>query len=355
MIEPVISPTTTAFVNDMAVNIFQSQGYDIYYRLNGTAPQQYNGTFNLTETTSLVAYASAMIDGVVALSDSVSATYTLCRNNEVVYGGSCVEYEAPVMNTPTATPMEPEFTDSVTVSLVSPDGGYLFYSIDGGSWIEYSGSITLTESATIYAYADSDPLDPNALISEYVAFSYSKVESEVIVDPNSGQWVLSDTIIDKAPDGSNTCYNWYSTLTSGSYSGTSFISTSVCNWKKNESITFTASWSPPPPTLVPDGNYTMSANISRSNPVTEWGADDYIGLNMDQYDVDCGFGTASSIGITDGWMKVGWRASNPSTISWSGSFEAPSHGYAGSGETNKFQIKTNTRSGCVRYIYEWSN
>jgi len=158
--------------------MFQSQGYDIYYRLNGAAPQLFNGVVNLTETTSLSAYASAMVDGVKTLSKEVKQTYTLCGENEVVYGGSCEEYEAPVMSTPTATPMEPEFTDSVTVSLITPDGGYIFYIVDSGEeWLEYTGPITLTDSAMIYAYADSDPLDMDAIYSEVVAFSYSKVES----------------------------------------------------------------------------------------------------------------------------------------------------------------------------------
>lgn len=75
---------------------------------------------------------------------------------------------------------------------------------------------------------------------------------------------------------------------------------------------------------------------------------------MDQYDIPCGFGTASKLALIDG-VSVGWRAIDPSSASATGTFTAPSFGYAGSTVTNKFQIKASTRGGCVRYIYQWNN
>ena len=134
----------------------QSQGYDIYYKINSASPQLYKGPVTLTQSALLTAYASAMIDGKKVLSKELTASYTKCSESEDLIANSCVEHEDPSMATPIATPIEPEFTKSVDVSLISPEGGDIFYSLDGDDWILYSGAITLTESATIYTYADSD-------------------------------------------------------------------------------------------------------------------------------------------------------------------------------------------------------
>lgn len=207
MMEPVITPSSTAFKESIVVSISQAQGYDIYYRINGGAPILYSGGVTLSATSSLTAYASAMVDGVKVLSKDTTATYTKCGEGEVVVGGTCEAYEAPIMSTPTATPMEPEFTDSVTVSLITPDGGYIFYKVDDGDWIEYTGPITLTESATIYAYADSDPLDMDAIYSEVVAFSYSKVDNNSGDDVETGTGGDSGTFPESAFNGLQISYS----------------------------------------------------------------------------------------------------------------------------------------------------
>ncbi len=357
MMKPIIDPSSSAFKEHLTVSITQPQGYAVYYRIDGGTPQLYSTPIDLTQSTSLSAYASAMIDGRKILSEEATATYTMCASDEDLIGGSCVEHEDPTMMTPTATPMDPEFTESIDVVLSSPEGGVIFYSVDGGEWQEYTAPITLSDSATIYAYADSDPSDPEALYSEVAVFSYSKVEGGG-GSSSEGSWTLSETIIYVDPEehlNSNPgCYHNTLDLSSGSATATNSVVYPGCNWDYAESVTFTGSWSVPPATLVPGTEYAVSATISRSNPVEQWGADDFIGLDMDKYDVACYFGTAGSVDLIDR-VSVGWRATDPSSASESGTFTAPAFGYASSTETNKFQIKASTHNGCVRYIYQWNN
>ena len=175
IIKPLIIPSTTAFTDTLSVNISQAQGYDIYYRVNGDTPQLYMGGITLSSTATIVAYASALLDGVKVFSDEVTVSYTRCEEDEVVVGGTCETYEDPVMLPPTASPMTPEFTDSIDVVL-SADADYIVYRLDDGELSIYTGPIHLTESGTIETYADSDPYDADALTSELAIFSYIKVD-----------------------------------------------------------------------------------------------------------------------------------------------------------------------------------
>ncbi|MBK5970344.1 hypothetical protein, partial [Thiorhodovibrio winogradskyi] len=177
-------------------------------------------------------------------------------------------------------------------------------------------------------------------------------DSETPPITEHGVWALADKIVYSDPDVDiHECFQKSVAISDGSYSLTNSVSGELCNWKFSESITFTGSWTSPPPTLVPGQSYSASMDISRSNHLEQFGASDFIDMQMDNYEMGCGSATASKIDINT--VEVGWRASDPSTDSWSGSFEAPGFGYAGSGETKKFQILAGGYYGCVRYIYEW--
>lgn len=169
-----------------------------------------------------------------------------------------------------------------------------------------------------------------------------------------GSWMLSEVIPWRDPNiNDHACYESSAVVSDGSYTSRTAVSDAVCNWKYSESISFTGSWSSPPKTLIPGKSYPASGNISRSNPVEQWGVSDYIYLYMDNYETHCGYVTASKIEINTESIDVGWRESSPSSDSWAGNFEAPNFGYSGSSETKKFQIKAGGRSACIRYIYEW--
>lgn len=204
MIEPVISPTSTAFEDEIAISISQSQGYDVYFKINGATPQLYDGSFTLDTTASITAYASSIIDGVKVLSKEVTESYTLCAEDEVVVGGTCQEYAEPIVSPPIATPMEPEFTESIDVVL-SAEVDYIMYYLNGGDVTIYTEPIHLTDSGIILAYADTNPYDPDALFSETVQLSYTKVEE------NSGGGTTTE--IDSEPIWCSKYYpendNWY--------------------------------------------------------------------------------------------------------------------------------------------------
>ncbi len=261
MMEPVISPSSSSFQESLSISITQAQGYDIYYRLNSGTPQLYSGSFDIAQTTSLTAYAKTILDGRIVLSKEVSATYTMCASSEDLIGGSCVEHEDPIMPTPTATPMEPEFTDSVEVSLTSPEGGVIFYIVDSGDdWLVYSSPITLTDSATIYAYADSDPYDLDAIYSEIAVFSYSKVDDAV--DPGNGRWVLYDKVfINGCATFDNSSYSPYWHLTCGASEG-SYSAETVHGDKTGSAGT--GSYTIAPSTLIPGESYTFNVTFSGS-------------------------------------------------------------------------------------------
>lgn len=78
---------------------------------------------------------------------------------------------------PTASPTEREFSGSIEVTLSSPDGVYVVYSLNGVESFLYEGPITLTETKTITAYADTDPYDEDAIFSKLATFTYTKVDS----------------------------------------------------------------------------------------------------------------------------------------------------------------------------------
>ncbi|MDY0189342.1 MAG: hypothetical protein RBR22_01295 [Desulfuromonas sp.] len=169
-----------------------------------------------------------------------------------------------------------------------------------------------------------------------------------------GVWTLKETIVWIYPDiNSHACYESSAVISDGSYSSTTSVSPDVCNWDYAESYTANASWISPPATLVPGESYPAGARISRSNAVDQWGASDYVYMYMDNYETACGYVTASEVDINTEALKVGWRDSDPASAEWSGTFVAPSYGYAGSAESKQFQIKAGGRAGCVRYIYEW--
>ena len=149
IMKPVISPSSSSFEESLSITITQAQGYDIYYRLDAGEPQLYSAPFDITQSTSVTAYAKTILDGKTILSEEVAAEYTMCASNEELVDGVCVEPVEPIMLPPTASPMEPEFTDSVVVTLTSPEGGTILYAIDDGEWTTYTTPITLTDSATI--------------------------------------------------------------------------------------------------------------------------------------------------------------------------------------------------------------
>lgn len=166
---------------------------------------------------------------------------------------------------PIATPLETDFTDSVEVTLISPDNLSIVYRINGGDSLLYTGPITLTETSTIVAYADRDPYDLNAEYSDISTFQYTKVGNNTGI----GRWVLYDTtLIDGCSFYQSDCYPLEScTASQGSYQVAIGYSTCGCDTcgGDNGSGTYTV----PPATLTPGETITFSVTAEGDGYTTE--------------------------------------------------------------------------------------
>ncbi len=87
---PQISPTPQAFSDALTVTLSQSQGYDIYYKIDGGAVQKYSGPFSVNDTATVTAYSEVDFDGQKIRSERVRATYEKCGDGQKIENGTCV-------------------------------------------------------------------------------------------------------------------------------------------------------------------------------------------------------------------------------------------------------------------------
>ncbi len=174
--KPVASPPSgTTFSDSLDVTLSSPDNVDIMYRIDDGANTLYSVPITLTESATIHAYAvKDPYDENALTSDEATFEYTKTDSGTI---------SKPVASPPSGT----TFSDSLDVTLSSPNNVYIVYMIDDGDAIFYSGPITLTDSATIYAYADKDPYDEDAPISEVVIFQYTKTGGST-----GGKWVLYD-------------------------------------------------------------------------------------------------------------------------------------------------------------------
>ncbi len=173
-------------------------------------------------------------------------------------------------------------------------------------------------------------------------------------DSKTDYWVLTETLIEKKTYKKHQCYQGSLSLSNGSFSWSKEVITGACNNGKDEysSLDANGSWSQPPDILAPGKEYPMNSSINRTSKLYDsFHFSAGIGIYMDYYSTGCGGSRRSRLDIAKS-LKVQNRNGEASD-SWSGTFKAPNFGYAESQETNKFQIKVTTTSGCVRYIYTW--
>jgi hypothetical protein len=91
IINPTFNPAdNTVFTDEISVDLSQSQNYDIYYAVDNGTYQLYTNSINLTDTSTIEAYTATTIDSVKITSETVTATYTKCEDNEIVQNNQCV-------------------------------------------------------------------------------------------------------------------------------------------------------------------------------------------------------------------------------------------------------------------------
>jgi len=250
----------------------------------------------------------------------------------------------PDIQPPLATPLDTEFTDSVDVTLVSPDNLAIVYQINGGDLQLYTGPITLTETSTIVAYADRDPYDVNAEYSDISTFQYTKVGANT----GSGRWVLYDTaLIDGCSFYTSDCYPLEScTASQGSYQVAIGYSTCGCDTcgGDNGSGTYTV----PPAILTPGQTISFSVTSvgdgSTGEDVCFYNASD--GVTSDQVIIDDG---GLNQGITPESCSDIVKDSSP-TADWTVP-DWDHHGVIkieGGGSIGSFETSMN-----YYYLYKW--
>ena len=172
--KPVASPPSgTEFSDSLDVTLSSPDNVDIVYWIDDGDATLYSGPVTLTGSATIFARADKdPYDENAPTSEVATFEYTKTESGAI---------RKPVASPPSGT----EFSDSIDVALSSPDNVDIVYMIDDGDATLYSGPITLTDSATVYAYADKDPYDVNAPTSGVVAFEYTKTDAST-----GGKWVL---------------------------------------------------------------------------------------------------------------------------------------------------------------------
>ena len=91
ILPPEISPKSQAFTDSLTITLSQSQGEDIFYKIDDGAIKQYTGPFDISNTSTITAYSEIKFNGQRIRSDAVTAHYEKCGVGQKVENGMCVD------------------------------------------------------------------------------------------------------------------------------------------------------------------------------------------------------------------------------------------------------------------------
>lgn len=139
---PTITPATSQYQSGTAVTVsITAPDGDIWYTVNGGAPQQYLAPFDVTSNTTIVAWAEKPL---WISSSSDSATYT--------FNGQ--------LNAPVITPVSGQYSENIQVRILNYQDATIYYSLDNGiTYQEYTFGLV--------GFA----VDKNTVVKAYVAKS----------------------------------------------------------------------------------------------------------------------------------------------------------------------------------------
>jgi len=141
--KPLMTPVAQSFVGQLTITLSQSQGDDIYYKLNNGAIIKYSGPFNLTDSATITAYSEVDLNNHKERSESVVQIYTKCADTQKLENNVCVDLtcELDNYNCPTCKADETlmYYTDgsgycSLDSVVVVPSGNDCVKSYDGFSY-----------------------------------------------------------------------------------------------------------------------------------------------------------------------------------------------------------------------------
>jgi len=100
-----------------------------------------------------------------------------------LYITSYVAYGAAAVATPVITPNGGQFTNQVEVSMsCATEGAQIIYTINNGDEITYNGPFTLTESATVKAYAATDDAESEMATAEFTIVKVEEATYTLVTD-----------------------------------------------------------------------------------------------------------------------------------------------------------------------------
>ena len=100
-----------------------------------------------------------------------------------LYITSYVAYGAAAVATPVITPNGGQFTNQVEVSMsCATEGAEFIYTINNGDEITYNGPFTLTESATVKAYAATDDAESEMATAEFTIVKVEEATYTLVTD-----------------------------------------------------------------------------------------------------------------------------------------------------------------------------
>lgn len=100
-----------------------------------------------------------------------------------LYITSYVAYGAAAVATPVITPNGGQFTNQVEVSMTcATEGAEIIYTINNGDEITYNGPFTLTESATVKAYAQTDDAESEMATAEFTIVKVEEATYTLVTD-----------------------------------------------------------------------------------------------------------------------------------------------------------------------------
>lgn len=136
---PTFSPVAGSYKAGQQVTLSESTpGAVIYYLINGGAAIKYTGPITVNATETIQAIGVLIGSSGYTTSALISAVYTVLQTPAV----------------PVISPLGSHFTSVQTVTITdSTAGATIYYAINGGAYVQYTGPFSLSASESISAYA----------------------------------------------------------------------------------------------------------------------------------------------------------------------------------------------------------
>ena len=136
---PTFYPVAGTYQAGQQVTLTDStSGALIYYLINGGTATKYTGPITVNATETIQAIAVVIMSGGYKTSSLVSSLYTILQPPAV----------------PVISPLGSHFKSVQTVTITdSTAGATIYYAINGGAYVRYTGSFSLSASESISTYA----------------------------------------------------------------------------------------------------------------------------------------------------------------------------------------------------------